>query len=42
MERPHNAFEFLYERLVLAGDSQENWSTALAELGLTLVTEEVN
>lgn len=35
------SLEFLYERLVLDGDSQENWSAALAELGLTLVTEVV-
>ena len=34
------ALEFLYERLVLDGDAQENWQTALAELGLSIFTEE--
>jgi len=34
------AFEFLYERLVLDGDAQENWQAALSELGLTLAQEE--
>lgn len=33
------ALEFLYERLVLDGDAQENWTTALAELSLSLVEE---
>ncbi|WP_374527748.1 hypothetical protein [Acinetobacter sp.] len=28
------ALEFLYERLVLDGDAQENWQAALSELGL--------
>ncbi len=28
------SLEFLYERLVLDGDAQENWQAALAELGL--------
>lgn len=32
----------LYERLVLDGDSQENWQAALGELGLSLIeTEEI-
>lgn len=31
------SLEFLYERLVLDGDSQENWQAALAELGLSPV-----
>ena len=35
------SLEFLYERLVLDGDSQENWQAALSELGLTLTQEEV-
>ena len=34
------ALEFLYERLVLDGDSQENWQAALGELGLTLIETE--
>ena len=34
------ALEFLYERLVLDGDSQENWQSALGELGLSLVEGE--
>ena len=33
------SLEYLYERLVLDGDAQENWTTALAELGLSLVKE---
>ena len=33
------ALEFLYERLVLDGDSQENWQAALAFKGLTVVEE---
>ena len=33
------SLEYLYERLVLDGDAQENWTTALAELGLSLVEE---
>ena len=36
------ALEFLYERLVLDGDAQENWQAALDELNLTLVIEESN
>lgn len=33
------SLEFLYERLMLDGNAQENWATALAELGLSLVKE---
>ena len=36
------SLEFLYERLVLDGDAQENWQAALDELNLTLVIEESN
>ena len=35
------SLEFLYERLMLDGDAQENWTTALTELGLTLTQDEV-
>ena len=28
------SLEFLYERLMLDGDAQENWQAALSELGL--------
>lgn len=35
------SLEFLYERLVLDGDAQENWQSALDELGLSEVQEEV-
>ena len=31
------SLEFLYERLVLDGDAQENWQTALTELNLTIM-----
>ena len=31
------SLEFLYERLVLDGDAQENWQAALIGLGLSLV-----
>ena len=31
------SLEFLYERLVLDGDAQENWQAALTELGLSPV-----
>jgi len=31
------ALEFLYERLVLDGDAQQNWQAALSELGLSIV-----
>ena len=34
------SLEFLYERLVLDGDSQENWQAVLSELGLSLVETE--
>ena len=34
------ALEYLYERLMLDGDAQENWQVALDELGLTLVITE--
>lgn len=34
------SLEFLYERLVLDGDAQENWRAALSELGLSLVETE--
>ena len=36
------ALEFLYERLMLDGNSQENWQSALDELELTLVETEIN
>ncbi|WP_104472854.1 hypothetical protein [Acinetobacter indicus] len=34
------ALEFLYERLMLDGDAQENWQAALALNGLSEVLEE--
>ena len=34
------ALEFLYERLMLDGDAQENWMAALALNGLSEVLEE--
>ena len=34
------SLEFLYERLVLDGNSQENWQAVLSELGLSLVETE--
>lgn len=34
------SLKFLYERLVLDGDSQENWQAALSELGLSLIETE--
>ncbi len=34
------ALEFLYERLILDGDSQVNWQAALSELDLTIVEAE--
>lgn len=34
------SLEFLYERLMLDGNSQENWQAALNELGLSLVEAE--
>ena len=33
------ALEHLYERLVLDGNAQENWQSALDELGLTVYAE---
>ena len=33
------SLEFLYERFVLDGDSQENWQAVLSDLGLSLVEE---
>lgn len=30
------SLEFLFERLVLDGDAQENWQSALGELGLVV------
>ena len=35
------ALGHLYERLVLDGDAQENWQSALDQLGLSLVEVEV-
>ena len=35
------SLEFLYERLVLDGDGQENWQAALSELGLSII-EDIN
>ena len=35
------SLEHLYERLVLDGDSQENWQAALAELGLSVMEETI-
>ena len=35
------SLEFLYERLMLDDDAQENWTAALSELGLTLTQDEV-
>ena len=34
------SLEYLYERLMLDGDAQENWQAALGELGLNLKEEE--
>ena len=33
------AFKFLYERIVLDGDAQENWQAVLSELGLSIIEE---
>lgn len=33
------SLEFLYERLVLDGDSQENWQAALSELGFSIIED---
>lgn len=35
------SLEFLYERLMLDGDAQENWTAALALNGISEVLEEV-
>ncbi len=36
------SLESLYERLMLDGDAQENWTAALSDLGLSLIeTEEI-
>ena len=35
------SLEFMYERLVLDGDAQENWQAALALNGLSVVQEEI-
>ena len=35
------SLEFLYERMMLDGDAQENWQSALDGLGLTLTQDEV-
>lgn len=34
------SLEFLYERLVLDGDAQENWQAALSELVLSIIETE--
>ena len=34
------SLEFLYERLMLDDDAQEDWTAALSELGLSLVETE--
>lgn len=36
------SLEFLYERLMLDGDAQENWQAALSELGLILVERDMD
>ena len=36
------SLEFLYERLLLDGNSQENWQSALDELSLSVVETEIN
>ena len=33
------SLEYLYERLVLDGDSQENWQAALSELGFSIIED---
>lgn len=33
------SLEFLYERLVLDGNAQENWQSVLSELGLSPIPE---
>ena len=34
------SLEFLYERLMLDGDAQENWQAVLSELGLSIAETE--
>ena len=34
------SLEFLYERLMLDGNAQENWQAVLSELGLSIVETE--
>ena len=34
------SLEYLYERLMLDGDAQENWQAALSELGLSIAETE--
>ena len=34
------SLEFLYERLMLDGDAQENWQAVLSELGLSIIETE--
>ena len=34
------SLEFLYERLVLDGNAQENWQAVLSELGLSIIETE--
>ena len=36
------SLEFLYERLMLDGDAQENWQAVLSELGLILVEHDMD
>ena len=36
------SLEFLYERLMLDGDAQENWQAVLSELGLVLVEHDMD
>ena len=33
------SLEFLYERLVLDGNAQENWQAALSEIGLSIIED---
>ena len=41
IEGHQRVIKHLYERLMLDGDAQENWTAALSELGLTLTQDEV-
>lgn len=36
------SLEFLYERLMLGGEAQDNWQQALEEMGLSLVEHTVD